>query len=378
MNNNRLGIICVFICLHVAFLNCAFSQSAAFRYQGSLRVDGWPALGNYDMRFGLFDGEAGGAELGVVTNAAVSVSNSLFAVTLDFGDGLFTGTNYWLEIGVAPAGSGGPFQALQPRQPLVSVPYAVHARSAAMLLPSVHVVPLTNMVLIPAGSFVLGSLADEQDREPDEGPVTSTSIRGAVWMGIYEVTQGEYQQRMGSNPSAFTGDARRPVENVTWNDAMAYCAALTAEQRAAGNIPNHYEYRLPTEAEWERACRAGTGTRFHYGDDPAYADLARHAWYTSNSAGTTHPVGEKRPNAWGLYDMHGNVWEWCRDFYQTNYNGGAAVDPRGADSGVNRVLRGGSWSTLARICRSARRFQFAPDLAINDFGFRVVLAEVRP
>lgn len=377
MKKYRLGCL---LLLSNLFLNgFAFGQTAAFQYQGSLRIDGELAEGSYDLRFALFAQQTEGPEVASSTHSNVTVSNSLFTAALDFGELIFNGTNYWLEIGVAPGNTGGPYETLQPRQPLASVPYAVHALTAGMVIPtSAQAVPLTNMVLIPAGSFVMGSFPDEQDRESNEGPVTATTISRPFWMGIHEVTQGEYFDRMGNNPSEATGDLQRPVERVTWNDAVAYCAALTAEQRAAGHITGHFEYRLPTEAEWEYACRAGTVTRYYFGDDPSYTNLTRYAWTTSNSGGTPHPVGEKRPNAWGLYDMHGNVWEWCLDHSGGVYPGGAAIDPAGPADGVARVLRGGSWTTLDRVCRSARRFGFPPDLSVNDFGFRVVLAEVRP
>jgi formylglycine-generating enzyme required for sulfatase activity len=152
----------------------------------------------------------------------------------------------------------------------------------------------------------MGSPDSEQDRERDEGPQTLVTLTRGFWMGRYEVTQGEYLAVMESNPSYFTGDTNRPVENVSWNDATNYCAKLTVRERAAGRLPAGWEYRLPTEAQWEYACRAGSTNRFHYGDDPGYTELANYAWYTINT-GSTQAVGGKLPNQWGLYDMHGNV-----------------------------------------------------------------------
>ena len=196
---------------------------------------------------------------------------------------------------------------------------------------------------------------------------------------------------MGNNPSFFNGvrevwdescqcstnrdftDLTRPVETVSWDDATAYCAAFTQRERVAGRIAPNCVYRLPTEAEWEYACRGWTSTRFSYGDDPEYTDLTNYTWYGDNSEGQTHPVGQKLANPWGLHDMHGNVLEWCQDWYG-DYAGGIAVDPRGPDTGSDRVIRGGDWAILARGCRSAYRNGRGPDGGGIGIGFRVVLA----
>jgi formylglycine-generating enzyme required for sulfatase activity len=188
-----------------------------------------------------------------------------------------------------------------------------------------------------------------------EGPQTEVSITRGFFMGKYEVTQGEYEEAMGNNPSWFNGvnpqggstdygtDLNRPVEFLAWSQAIDFCAAVTEREQAARRIPAHTAYRLPTEAEWEYACRAWTSTRFSYGDDPNYSELTDYAWYSGNNEGTTHPVGQKLPNAWGLYDMHGNVWEYCYDSVG-DYPGGRVLDPTGADwsMGRNPVIRGGS------------------------------------
>lgn len=180
---------------------------------------------------------------------------------------------------------------------------------------------------------------------------------------------------MGNNPSAFTGDTNRPVEAVNWNNAVAYCAALTTSERAAGRCPADWSYRLPTEAEWEYACRAGTATRFSYGDDPGYTLLTNYAWYSSNSGSTTHPVGQKAPNPWGLYDMHGNVWEWCQDSWDgsANYPGGSTTDPL-VTTGSLRVLRGGDWNSGGNSARCATRDDVLPVSVYIFLGFRAVLA----
>jgi formylglycine-generating enzyme required for sulfatase activity len=239
--------------------------------------------------------------------------------------------------------------------------------------------PPTNLVFIPPGTFWMGSPTNEVGRYDREGPQTAVTISRGVWMGKYEVTQGEYLAVMGNNPSHFTGDTHRPVESVQWSEATAYCDALTQRERAAGRIGTNSAYRLPTEAEWEYACRALTSTRFNYGDDPGYTNLTNYAWYSDNIGDGTHPVGQKLPNRWGLYDMHGNVYEWCQDWYG-DYPGGIALDPQGPASGSSHVIRGGSFFFGfydASSCRSSSR-NSSPDPGFSYFGFRVVLAPSKP
>jgi formylglycine-generating enzyme required for sulfatase activity len=238
----------------------------------------------------------------------------------------------------------------------------------------------TNLVFIPPGTFMMGSPTNEVDREPIpgivEGPQTAVTISRGFWMGKYPVTQGEYLAVIGSNPSAFTGDTNRPVETVSWFNATNYCGKLTQRERAAGRISTNSVYRLPTEAEWEYACRAWTSTRFSYGDDPGYTNLTQYAWFDVNSGATTHPVGQKLPNPWGLYDMHGNVAEWCQDWYAP-YPGGIAIDPQGPRTGSTRSARGGPWFRTASNVRSAWRNAASPD-TMGAAGFRVVLAAGQP
>jgi formylglycine-generating enzyme required for sulfatase activity len=230
---------------------------------------------------------------------------------------------------------------------------------------------------MPPGTFTMGSPASEQERDRDEGPQTVVTLTKGFWMGRCEVTQGEYFAVTGSNPSYFKGDQNRPVEDVSWIEATNYCATLTAQERAAARLPTGWAYRLPTEAEWEYAARAETTTRLSYGDDPGYSQLSTHGWYSSNSGSTTHPVGEKRANPWGLYDMSGNVWEWCWDWFGT-YHGGSVSNPTGPRSGSNRVVRGGSWYYVEKYCRSASRDFNTPDDRSNRIGFRAVLAAGQP
>jgi sulfatase modifying factor 1 len=196
-------------------------------------------------------------------------------------------------------------------------------------------------------------------------------------MGATEVTQAQYSSLMGSNPSSFVG-ANNPVELVTWFNAQAYCAALTAQQAALGNVPAGYQYRLPTEAEWEYACRAGTTTEFNVGAS-LFCNQAKtfYSYHVNSFCGSSShvPVASYAPNAWGLYDMHGNVGEWCLDSY-ANYSAGAVMDPF-VTGGAYRVFRGGSWGSSSDDCRSAyRAVSYAPGSSHLGIGFRVVLAPV--
>lgn len=222
--------------------------------------------------------------------------------------------------------------------------------------------PVTNLVWIPSGSFNMSG--------------TLVYLSRGFWMGKYEVTQAEYQGVVSANPSSFTGNPSLPVETVNWSDATNYCARLNTREQAAGRLPVGWKYRLPTEAEWEYACRAGTTTQFYYGDDAGYTLLRVYAWYSVNSASTTHVVGQKAPNRWGLYDMHGNVWEWCQDWYG-GLLGGSVTDPQGPVSGSSRVVRGGSWDYGAGYCTSSYRYNDYPSYRPYACGFRVVLAPVQ-
>ena len=229
------------------------------------------------------------------------------------------------------------------------------------------------LVKIDSGTFVMGSPAQEADREGDEGPQMRVTISRGFSMGKYEVTQGQYEAVMGSNPSGIKGSTNLPVENVSWEDATNFCAKLTERERQAGRLSAGQVYRLPTEAEWEYACRAGTTDRFSFGDDLELSELGKYGWYNENSGQKTHLVGEKAANPWGLHDMHGNVWEWCQDWKDT-YPGGSVTDPQGRALGSNRVMRGGSWNNYGRYCRSANRGISPPGIRYDNNGFRAVLA----
>ncbi|TAD93461.1 MAG: formylglycine-generating enzyme family protein, partial [Oscillatoriales cyanobacterium] len=210
-----------------------------------------------------------------------------------------------------------------------------------------------DMIAIPGGSFVMGSPSTEAGRSSDEGPQHTVTV-APFFMGKYEVTQAQYQAVMGNNPSRFKG-AKRPVENVSWDEAVEFCRKLTQKTGKS--------YRLPSEAEWEYACRAGTTTPFYFGDTitPELVNYDGNYPYGAAPKGLyrqqTTDVGSFPPNSFGLYDMHGNVWEWCSDKWHGNYSG-APTDGSSWETGTdnNRVLRGGSWNLNAVNCRSANRY----------------------
>ena len=228
------------------------------------------------------------------------------------------------------------------------------------------------MIPIPKGTFTMGSPNGESGRVSNEGPLTAVTISNMFSLGKTEVTQSQWEALMRNNPSNWTGP-NLPVEQVSWEDAMAFCEVLTLREREVGRLLEGYVYTLPTEAQWEYACRAGTTTRFSFGDSDS--DLGDYGWYFRNSGHQTHPVGKKLANPWGLHDMHGNVEEWCRD-WAGNYPGGTITDPAGADSNSVRVFRGGSWGDYAGHCRSADRGWNGPDATSSSYGFRVALVQV--
>jgi formylglycine-generating enzyme required for sulfatase activity len=231
------------------------------------------------------------------------------------------------------------------------------------------------MVLIEPGDLTMGTPADQAGLYYDQVPPHRVKITRPFYLGATHVTQAQWRAVTNKNPSYFQGSDRLPVENVSWLDAQEFLKKLSAA--------DHVTYRLPTEAEWEYACRAGTKTSFNSGGkyvakkaQQTSHDLDAVGWYGANSQRVSHPVGQKKPNAWGLYDMHGNVWEWCEDWYGT-YLAGAATNPRAEATGSARVLRGGSWGYNAGVCRAAFRAWLSPALRRSDVGFRVVLSAPR-
>ena len=238
----------------------------------------------------------------------------------------------------------------------------------------------------PAGTFMMGSPASEPDRSSNEGPVTVKLTRG-FWMSQYEVTQGEWQslmvttitdQKTKAGASDLRGEgARYPMYYVNHNEATEFCRKLTDSERSAGRLPAGWEYRLPTEAQWEYACRAGTTTATAFGSSLSSTQANFNGKYPYNGAAKgpnlkkTAVVGSYKANAWGLYDMHGNVWEWCRDWYMGTLSGGRDPEVSQPGEASLRVLRGGGWSIGGRYCRSANRGGYLPGLRDLYFGFRV-------
>lgn len=236
---------------------------------------------------------------------------------------------------------------------------------------------------IPAGDFMMGT----DNTNSDEWPRHRVTIGHGFWMGIHEVTQAQWQQVMGENPSQFKGP-NHPVERVSWEDARDFLKRLN--RLAATQLPADHQARLPTEAEWVYACRAGTQTEFWFGDDPAelskygnFADASektelswRDMQHDDHFSGTA-PVGSFPPNPWGLYDMHGNVWEWCEDWYGP-YPTNAVTDPLGPEKGRRKVIRGGGWGVTAEDCRSANRYRFKPEVNGANIGLRVSIAPPLP
>ncbi len=228
-----------------------------------------------------------------------------------------------------------------------------------------------SLVPVPSGTFTMGSDITETGRHQSEGPQTKVTFTKDFLLGATEVTQGQYEAVMGANPSDFKAIGKdAPVENVSWDDAMAFCQKLTERERAAGRLPQNYTFTLPTEAQWEYACRAGLSA-------PVMGNLYAMAWYVANSGGTTHPVATKQPNGWGLYDMEGNVMEWCQDWYAEKYRGGEVADPKGPASGFYRIARGGRWNDDAAHCRYAARSGGSQGRRDHVIGFRLALCPVK-
>ncbi|MCP5522099.1 MAG: formylglycine-generating enzyme family protein [Verrucomicrobiales bacterium] len=265
------------------------------------------------------------------------------------------------------------------------------------------------LVWIPPGTFMMGTPGDETAREDYEGPQTRVTLTRGYWLGKYEVTIDQYREFLlaGGDPGGVAWTAancpikqdetfslsgtlsgRRgdlPMCRINWAGAVVYCDWRTEVARQEGTLPEGYVFALPTEAQWEHACRAGTTTRYSFGDTPdcdpiscgVCAALADYCWFCGNSGQKSQPVGLKQPNPWGLYDMHGNVWEWTNDWWDWTLPGGALVDPLGPEGGTFRTRHGGSWATFPKQCRSGHRYGGTPVASLESLGMRLALVPIR-
>jgi len=286
----------------------------------------------------------------------------------------------------APATASAPATATSPSTAPATSPTAPLAKEILLDLGDDVALKLK---LIPPGKFLMGSAKNEGDRGDDERVFPGRRVNGApqprvtiskpFYLGVYAVTVDQYAQfakETGQKHEApsFKQTGDDPVVNVSWEDSHAYCAWLS--KKTGQTVV------LPTEAQWEYACRAGTQATFSFGDNPE--DTRLYAWCRSHEAlrvgpnddpppTSTHPVGQKKPNRWGLYDMHGNAWEWCADYYAAGYADAEETDPTGPKEGTLRVLRGGSWRSSWSSCRCASRNWTSPRLHYDDVGFRVAV-----
>ena len=246
-------------------------------------------------------------------------------------------------------------------------------------LPSVTNSISMELIEIPVGKFTMGSPEDEKDRREDIEAQVRVTLTKPFGLGKTDVTQGQWEQVMGTDPweggEDVQADKDCPATYVSWDDAREFCDKLTDLERKAGTLKAGEAYRLPTEAQWEYACRAGTATTYSFGNDES--TFGEYAWFNGNAfhAGEpyAHKVGLKKPNPWGLYDMHGNVWKWCSDWYDAKVSGG--TDPVGPEEGSLRVLRGGSWWSRPVNCGSASRNGISPSDRGSDMGFRVARSQ---
>ncbi|MBL9139897.1 MAG: formylglycine-generating enzyme family protein [Verrucomicrobiales bacterium] len=334
-----------------------------FRLSGTNRRDGTPSQDESGFSALMFDRvEPETLALRMVAGLTLTGSvGALYAVEYrdDLGDGADAGDWRILDYLRLPAS-----------------PYVWIDRTGETSRRFYRATPVQNppgLVFVDPGTFLMGSAVTEEERWESENQQTTVVLTRGYWIGKYEVTQAEYEEVVGENPSTSVRAPNHPVESVSWFDAMDYCAKRTELERAAGRIPTNAKYRLPTEAEWEYACRAMTTTRFPYGDDPGYKLLLQYAWFYDNSDGRSHPVGQKLPNPWGIHDMSGNVTEWCLDNYVSYLPGGTLIDPVRSGPSQRRPLRGGAWRYDGNPCRSADRDDSSPSVKRDFIGFRVVL-----
>jgi formylglycine-generating enzyme required for sulfatase activity len=226
------------------------------------------------------------------------------------------------------------------------------------------------MIWVPPGKFVMGSPKSEPGHRLDEEELHQVIISRGFWIGQFEVSQAQFETILGENPSTFK-DPLMPVHKVNWEEAMEFCEALTDREKSVNRMPDKWGFNLPTEAQWEYACRADTTTVFHFGNEAE--ELSQYGWFVDNSDGSPKTIGTKKPNAWGIHDLHGNMGEWCFDWYGKAYPVDGSVDPITKKASAFKVFRGGTYTDISDRCRAAYRNRITPDTRNPWIGFRVVL-----
>jgi formylglycine-generating enzyme required for sulfatase activity len=262
--------------------------------------------------------------------------------------------------GAGPATSPGTSQTPEPQKSLLPEGQPLTIESLDL-----------KMSWIPAGKFIMGSPRSEDGHQVFEENMHQVIISRGFWIGNYEVTQAQFEKIMGENPS-FWKDPAMPVNKVTWHDAMEFCGILSEQEQEYGRLPKDWRFILPTEAQWEYACRADSTTVYHFGNDRE--KLPQYAWYSENSQNRTKPVGLKKKSEWGLYDLHGNVGEWCFDWYGKKYPPEGSVDPITQKASDFKVFRGGTYADPPERCRAAYRNRNTPETQNPWIGFRVILS----
>jgi formylglycine-generating enzyme required for sulfatase activity len=226
------------------------------------------------------------------------------------------------------------------------------------------------MIWVPPGKFVMGSPKSEPGHRQEEEELHQVTISRGFWVGQFEVTQAQFETILGDNPSAFK-DPQMPVHKVNWHEAMEFCEVLTEREKSVNRMPNKWSFNLPSEAQWEYACRADTTTVFHFGNEAE--ELPPYGWFADNSDGGPKTIGTKKPNAWGIHDLHGNMGEWCFDWYGKAYPVDGSVDPITEKASAFKVFRGGTYTDIPERCRAAHRHRITPETRNPWIGFRVVL-----
>jgi formylglycine-generating enzyme len=420
-------LVILLMCFTSGRMVTVHAQGTAFTYQGRLSNGSAPVNGSYDLSFTLYSDSTTATVLaGPITNSSVVVTNGLFTTLVDFGPGVFVGGSNWLAIAVSPRGFNS-FSVLNPRQQITPAPYSLNVVGTVKTSQLVGTIPASSitglsssaiapqgMVLVPSGTFTMGNSLGDADIGSATPVATYVSafymdanlVSYGLWTNVYTYAIG-HGYDFNNIGTAKDSSASQPVQTVNWYACVKWC---NARSEHAGLMPVYYTdsgltavyrtgeptsvyanwsakgYRLPTEAEWEKAARGGLiGQRFPWGNTIStnqanYTATAGSPSYDlgpTGSVGSTTPAGSYPPNGYGLYDMAGNLWEWCWDWYAPTYAGG--TDPHGPDTGSDRMFRGGSWADDANNgARCAYRYEYGntPNRAYFNVGFRTVMTGV--